>query len=87
MIRVNIGQLVLDGVEVPPLERPGLQASIERELGALLAQDQASGSFFENGEKTGRTGGAVPEVRGGTLKAEGKLANRIAHSVYGAISR
>ena len=79
MIRVNIGQLVLDGIEVPPLERPGLQASIERELGVLLAQGHASRSL--------QTASAVPEVRGGTLKTEGKMASRIAQSVYGAISR
>ncbi len=79
MIRVNIERLILDGVTVPVEERAGLQASVERELGSLFAGGGLPGSL--------RAGGAVPEVRGEPMKTEGKLADRIARSVYGAIAK
>lgn len=79
MIRVHIDRVVLDGMEVSVQERPGLRASIERELGVLMAKGKVGPALGG--------GGAVPVVRGPALSREGRLGARIARSVYGAISQ
>lgn len=80
MIRVHIERLILDGVAVSPEERPGLQASVARELGILLA----NGGIAEGLQ----TGGAIPSLRGAPMPSgEGKLAGKIAGGVYGGIGK
>ena len=80
-LRVDIGRLVLDGVDVPMAERPTLQAAFEAELGRLLLATPVSGLG---------AGGAVPAVRGGdlTLGAPApELGGRIARAVHEGLGR
>jgi hypothetical protein len=81
-IRVHVEHLVLDGIEVPPHQRPVLQAAVETELGRLLAEGGLNPAL--------RGGGAVPSLRAGgiQLSAEGDaagLGRQIAAAAYGGI--
>ena len=81
-INVNIERLVLEGVSVPPSQRPLLQAAVEAELARLLTAEGLGSGL--------RSGGAVPRVLGGTIQLsfEGNptlLGQQIAQAVYGGI--
>lgn len=78
-IYVHIERLILDGVSVPPAERPVLQAAVEAELARLLAEGGLSSDL--------QSGGALPSLPAGgiELPAEGnagRLGNQIARAVY-----
>lgn len=81
-INVNIERLVLEGVSVPPSQRPLLQAAVEAELGRLLTAEGLSAGL--------RSGGVVPRVPGGTIQLSPEsnptqLGQQIAQAVYGGI--
>ncbi len=81
-INVNIERLVLEGVSVPPSQRPLLQAAVEAELGRLLTAEGLSAGL--------RSGGVVPRVLGGTIQLSPEsnptqLGQQIAQAVYGGI--
>jgi hypothetical protein len=81
-INLHIEQLVLDGVSVPPNQRPLLQAAVEAELTRLLTAEGLGLGL--------RSGGAVPRLSAGTiqLSSEGnptQLGQQIARAVYGGI--
>jgi hypothetical protein len=81
-INVNIERLVLEGVSVPPSQRPLLQAAVEAELARLLTAEGLGSGL--------RSGGAVPRVPAGTiqLSSEGnptQLGQQITRTVYGGI--
>jgi hypothetical protein len=48
-VHVHIERLVLDGLPVPPAERPLLQAAVEGELARRLAADGASSGVLAGG--------------------------------------
>jgi len=80
-VRVDIGRLVLDGVDVPIAERPALQAAVEAELGRLPDRGAAPALA---------SGGAVPGVRGGDVRLGGpapELGGQIAHAVHEGLAR
>jgi hypothetical protein len=80
-LRVDIGRLVFDGIDVPIAERPALRAAVEAELGRLLIAAPAPALA---------AGGAVPGVRGGDVHLGGpapELGGRIAHAVHEGLAR
>ena len=81
-INVNIERLVLEGVSVPPSQRPLLQAAVEAELVRLLTAEGLGAGL--------RSGGVVPRVPGGTIQLSSEsnptqLGQQIAQAVYGGI--
>lgn len=81
-INVNIERLVLEGVSVPPSQRPLLQAAVEAELGRLLTAEGLGAGL--------RSGGVVPRVSAGTIQLSPEsnptqLGQQIAQAVYGGI--
>lgn len=83
-INMNIERLVLDGIEIPPHQRPALQAAVECELASLLV---------ENGiARRWGSGGAVPRLSADTIQLqEGatpeELGRQIAQSIYEELQR
>ena len=83
-INLHIERLVLDGISVEPHQQPMLKASLESELGRLLAQ---------NGIAPGlQNGGAFNAIRTNSIDIGEKnepsnLGRQIARSVYGGINR
>jgi len=83
-INLRIENLILDGIEVSPQQRPALQSALEMELGRLLS---------EQGLASGLTrGGAIRELRGGTIQVSAggdpaTLGQQIARAVYGGIEQ
>jgi hypothetical protein len=82
-INVNIDRLILDGVSVPQVQRPLLQAAVEAELGRLMTEGGVGESL--------RSGGVVPTVPAAAIQlaADGNYAQwgqQIARSVYGGIN-
>ena len=71
-VRLHIERLVVEGLDVP--HRGKLQAAVERELTALIAQQGLGGV----------TSIAVPSVRASQV-VQGELAGGIASAVHGAI--
>lgn len=81
-VRIDIGALVLDGVEVPPHQRPALQAAVEGELARLIREggtgDGVPAAGWQRTDVAASISiapGAVPQVLGG----------RIAAAVYGSL--
>lgn len=81
-INLHIGSLILDGIDLPPQQRPVLQQALEMELARLLS---------EQGLASGLTqGGAVRELTGGTIQVGTgddpvAFGQQIARAVYGGI--
>src|SRR6266851_2946508 len=73
-IRVHIERLVLEGLPVPPGQRPLIQAALEAELANKLAASGPGADML--------AGGAVPRLAAGTIHVE--LANKLAASGPGA---
>jgi hypothetical protein len=83
-INLHIEQLVLDGVFVESHQRPLLKASLETELGRLLAQKGIGSSLQSGGAfKTKRT----DAVEIGQTGRPSHFGRKIARSVYGGINR
>ena len=83
-ITLHIERLVLNGISLPPGERPLLQATVEMELSRLLK----SGGFNDELQ----SGGALYNVRtaGIQLANDGspaRLGEQIAGAVYGGIGK
>ncbi len=83
-INLHIGSLVLDGISVPPHQRPALQQAVESELARLLSE-QGLGSGLAGG-------GAWRELPGRTIQVpEGNdpvaFGKQIAQAVFGGIGR
>lgn len=83
-INLHIERLVLDGISVDSHQRPMLKATLETELGRLLAQ---------NGIAPGlQSGDAFNAIRTNSIDVGEKnepshLGRQIARSVYGGINR
>ena len=81
-INLHIERLVLDGISVESHQRPVLKATLESELGRLLAQ---------NGIASGlQSGGAFNTIRTdsidvGEINEPSHLGQQVARSVYGGI--
>jgi hypothetical protein len=81
-INLHIGSLILDGIDIPPHQRPVLQRAVESELARLLS---------EQGLASGLAGGgAVRELLGGSIQSgEGNgpaaFGQQIARAVYGGL--
>jgi hypothetical protein len=83
-IQLHIERLILDGVALSAAERPRFQASVEIELGRLLAERGIAGGL-ENGLALDKVrGGAVQLTRDGGGTGLGK---QVAQAVYGGIGR
>ena len=83
-INLHIGSLILDGIDIPPHQRPVLQQAVEAELGRLLSEQGLASGWQQ--------GGALREVPGGTIQApEGNdpaaFGQQIARAVYGGFNR
>jgi hypothetical protein len=80
-VAVRIERLVLDGISLGPGDAGRIRASVEAELGRLLADGEISPAFA--------SGAAVPEVGGGAIELDqggpGALGRRIARAVYRGI--
>lgn len=83
-VDVRIERLVLDGVALPPAQRPALRAAVEAELARLLAAGGLSPAL--------RAGGTVPRAPGGAIELvrdahPAQLGRQIARAVYGGLGR
>lgn len=86
MYNLHIEQLVLDGVSVESHQRPALKASLETELGRLLAQ---KGIASDSGLRSGGAFKAI-QIEAVDISEAGRpyhLGRQIARSVYGGINR
>jgi len=82
-INLHIGSLILDGIEVPPQQRPALQSALEMELGRLLSEQGLASGLLG--------GGAVRELPGGTIQAPqgndpAAFGQQIARAVFGGLA-
>ncbi|MBD2511491.1 hypothetical protein IQ274_27745 [Nostoc sp. LEGE 12447] len=82
-INISIERLILDGISIPHAQRPLLQASVEAELGRLLAVGGLGNEW--------RSPIAVPGISTPTiqLSPDGnptQWGHQIAHAVYQGIS-
>ena len=83
-INLHIGSLVLDGIDLPPQQRPVLQQAVETELARLLSEQGLASGLSE--------GVALRQLPGGTIQApEGNdpaaFGQQIARAVYGGIGK
>ena len=83
-INLNIEQLILDGISAEPHQRPLLKASLETELGRLLARNGIASDL--------QSGGAFNAVRMDPIDVGEKnepshLGRQIARSVYRGIGQ
>jgi hypothetical protein len=83
-INLHIERLVLDGVSVEPHQQPMLKATIETELGRLLAQNGIAPDL--------QSGDAINTIRTDSIDVGEKnepshLGRQIARSVYGGIGK
>lgn len=79
-VTLHVERLVLNGLDIRPGDRAGLQAAVEAELARLLGEGGLAPGLAE--------GGAVPALRGGTVQSGGgsdRLGAQIAQAVYGGI--
>jgi hypothetical protein len=81
-INLHIERFVLDGISVESHQRPMLKASLETELGRLLAQHGIASDL--------QSGGAFNAMRTDSIDVGDKnepahLGQQIARSVYGGI--
>jgi hypothetical protein len=82
-INLRIENLILDGIEVSPQQRPALQSALEMELGRLLSEQGLASSLLG--------GGALRELPGGTIQAPqgddpAAFGQQIARAVYGGLA-
>ncbi len=80
-IHVHIERLILDGIDIPPGQRPLVLGAVEAELARLLAAGGLKADLL--------AGGALPSVRAGTIDSRPNdptgLGQQIAHAVYRGI--
>jgi len=85
-ISIQIGELMLDGIEVARGERPFLQATIESELKRLLADGQLNGRFHTSGAYRSLTAVPIQLPQQSTGQTE-QMGQQIAASLYGALTQ
>lgn len=78
-INLHIDRLILDGIDLPPGQRPRLQAAVADELGRLLTAEGISPGLVANR--------AVPQVPAGTMQLNAQanptqMGQQIARAVY-----
>ncbi len=83
-INLHIERLVLDGISVDSHQRPMLKATLETELGRLLAQHGIASDL--------KKGGALHSLRVGSMEVGNNsepshFGRQIAQAVYGGIGR
>ncbi|HEX6372417.1 MAG TPA: hypothetical protein VF006_26085 [Longimicrobium sp.] len=80
-IRVHIGRLVLDGIDLGPADRPLVRAALEAELVRLLGEGGIGPDYA--------SGGAAPRLRAPAVvdaaADPASLGRQIANAVYGGI--
>ncbi len=81
-IQIYIDRLILDGISVPHVQRPILQAAVEAELGRLLAEGGVGEEW--------RSGGAVsslstPAIQLSADASPTQWGHQIAYAVYRGI--
>lgn len=87
-LTIHIERLVLDGLNLMPGQRAGLQTAVEAELARLLLNGGLHPEL--------RAGGAVPRLRGGDIQAPHEptselkptpLGQQIARAVYHGVGQ
>jgi hypothetical protein len=83
-VNVQIERLILDGVHIPPRERPLLKAAVEGELSRLLAVDGL--------KKELTAGGAMPSLSAAPVQLANnndpeRFGQEIAQAVYKGIGQ
>lgn len=83
-VDLHIERLVLEGLPVPPAQRPALQASVEAELARLIAVNGPSPAM--------ERGGAVARLMGGpvtwdTAQPPEAMGQGIARAIYGGLGQ
>lgn len=81
-IQVNIDRLVFDGIELPPAQRPELQAALETELSRLLSEGGLSPALLQGANLPVLHLGDLPPAPG-----PADLGRHIAQAVYGGIGK
>jgi hypothetical protein len=81
-IQIYIDRLILDGISLPHVQRPLLQAAVEAELGRLLTEGGVGAEW--------RSGGAVPSLSTPAIQlspdsSPTQWGHQIAHAVYRGI--
>lgn len=80
-IRVHVGRVVLDGIDLGPADRPVVHAALQAELARLLGEGGISPDYS--------AGGAAPRLRAPAVvdaaADAASLGRQIAHAVYGGI--
>jgi hypothetical protein len=81
-INVHIERLILDGLTLPPGQRPILQAAVAAELTRLLTESGLSPAI--------QSGGAVSSLPAGNFQLTAdnqpnQLGTQVAQAVYGGI--
>ena len=80
-INLHIERLILDGIDLAPLQRHQLRAAVENELTRLLSE----GAF-----RTHAHAGAIPSIISNTVELNQNpthFGKQIAGSVYGGIAK
>lgn len=82
-IHLHIERLVLDGVPVPPEQRPHLQAAIESELSRLLSDGSINAEL--------QAGASLHSIRAEQIRLSSdsppaEIGRQIAGAVYGGIA-
>ncbi len=83
-IRVHIERLVIEGLPVPPSQRPLIKAALEAELMARLTASGTSAGMV--------AGGAIPRLTAGTIHVPPRpgaaaLGRQIAGAVHAGLAR
>lgn len=81
-VQLYVERLILDGVDLPPRQRPQLQAALETELARLLAEGGLSPHLQAGGALSGLRAGDVRLPAGGN---PAQMGQQIARAVYGGI--
>jgi hypothetical protein len=82
-IRLHVGTVVLDGIDLAPGDRGRFRAALEGELGRLLAEGGVHPAIAG--------GGAYPRLRAANpvdgAAGAAALGRQVAHGVYGEMGR
>ena len=83
-LRLDIGRLVLDGINLAAGDQAQLKAAVEKELARLMALRGLSPEL--------QSGGAVPSLRAPAIRLGGastptRLGKQIARAVYGGLGK
>lgn len=83
-VQIDIGRLVIDGLDIPAHHRPALQAAVEGELARLVREGGVGSTVPTSGSERARPSDAItaaPDTSAATL------GGRIAAAVYGSLRR